>query len=52
MWMNSVMYLEDKKGFNFSNVLATYLEKERSYCLVPTNKEPAYECAVTEVCPP
>ena len=33
MWMNSVMYLEDKKGFNFSDVLEKNLYRERSYCM-------------------
>ena len=46
MWMNSVMYLEDKHKFDFSGVLKKYLQRERGYCMSPDNKEPAYECAI------
>ena len=51
MWMNSVIYLEDKKGFNFAGVLKKYLQRERGYCMSADNKEPQYECAISEVCP-
>jgi hypothetical protein len=51
MWMNSVMYLEDKKGFNFTEVLEKNLYKERSYCMNPENKDPPYECGISAVCP-